>query len=100
MVKIGHIKFRKGDLKETIHFWKKAVDAEPTLFDIRLLICKINIVQGNLEAVVTECDQLLQILDISRNIVLESMTDLANLFNLIGERLKDKHDASSGRNIF
>ena len=92
MVKIGHIKFQKGDLNETIHFWKKAIGAEPTLFDIRLLVCKINIVQGNLEEVVTECDQLLQILDMSRNIVIESMTDLANLFNLIGEKLKDKQE--------
>ena len=100
MVKIGHIKFRKGDLKETIHFWKKAVGAEPTLFDIRLLVCKINIVQGNLEEVVTECDQLLQILDISRNIVLESLTDLANLFNLIGEKLKDKQELQAAEISF
>jgi len=95
MVKIGHIKFRKGDLNETIRFWRKAVDAEPTLFDIRLLICKINIVRGNLEEVVTECDQLLQILDISRDIVLESMTDLANIFNLIGGKLGERHDAQA-----
>jgi tetratricopeptide (TPR) repeat protein len=100
MVKIGHIKFRKGDMKETIHFWKKAVDAEPTLFDIRLLICKINIVQGNLEDVVTECDQLLQILDISRNIVIESLTDLANLFNLIGGKLKDKQELQAAETSF
>ncbi len=100
MVKIGHIKFQKGDLKETIHFWKKAVDAEPTLFDIRLLICKINIVQGNLEEVVTECDQLLQILDIRRNIVLESLTDLANLFNVIGESLKDKQELQAAETSF
>jgi tetratricopeptide (TPR) repeat protein len=100
MIKIGHIKFRKGDLKETIHFWKKAVDVEPTLFDIRLLVCKINIVLGNLEEVVTECDQLLQILDISRNIVLENMTDLANLFNLIAEKLKDKQELQAAETSF
>ncbi len=100
MVKIGHLKFRKGDLKKTIHFWKKAVDAEPTLFDIRLLVCKINIVQGNLEEVVTECDQLLQILGISRNIVLESLIDLANLFNVIGERLKGKQELQAAETSF
>ena len=100
MVKIGHIKFRKGDLNETIHFWRKAVDVEPTLFDIRLLVCKINIVLGNLEEVVTECDQLLQILDISRNIVLENMTDLANLFNLIGGKLKDKQELPAAETSF
>ncbi|MEE9606049.1 MAG: glycosyltransferase, partial [Candidatus Scalindua sp.] len=46
LVKLGHVKFKKGDLQETVLFWKKAVDIEPTLFDIRLLICKVNIVQG------------------------------------------------------
>ncbi|MFQ5686343.1 MAG: glycosyltransferase [Candidatus Scalindua sp.] len=95
MVKIGHIRFRKGDMKETIHFWKKAVGAKQTLFDIRLLVCKINIIQGNLEDVVTECDRLLQILDINRNIVLKSLTDLANIFNLIGKRLGEKHDVQA-----
>ncbi len=100
MVKIGHIKFRKGDLNETIRFWRKAVDAEPTLFDIRLLICKINIVQGNLEEVVTECNQLLHILDINRNIVLEGLTDLANLFNVIGEKLKDKQELQAAEASF
>ncbi len=100
MIKIGHIKFRKGNLNETLRFWRKAVDAEPTLFDIRLLICKINIVQGNLEEVVTECDQLLQILDINRNIVLESLTDLANLFNLIGGKLGEKHDVQASETAF
>lgn len=100
MVKIGHIKFRKGDLNETILYWEKAVGAEPTLFDIRLLICKINIVHGNLEDVVTECDQLLQILDISRNIVLESMNDLANLFSVISEKLREKHDVQASETAF
>ena len=100
MVKIGHIKFRKGDMNETIRFWRKAVDAEPTLFDIRLLICKINIVQDNLEEVVTECDQLLQILDINRNIVIESLTDLANLFNVIGGILKDKQELQAAEASF
>ncbi len=100
MIKMGRIRFQKGDLNETIHFWKKAVDAEPTLFDIRLLVCKINIVQGNLEEVVTECNQLLQILDINRNIVLESLTDLASLFNLIGEKLEEKHDVQAAETAF
>jgi len=100
MIKIGQINFKKGDLKEAVNFWKKAVDAEPTLFDIRLLVCRINIVQGNLEDVITECNQLLQMLDMSRNITLESLTDMSNLFNLIGERLKDKQELQAAETSF
>lgn len=95
MVRTGHIKFRKGELKETIYFWKKAVDVEPTLFDIRLLTCRVHIAQGNIEEVITECGQLLQLLDINRNVVVESFSDMANLFNKIGEKLRDKHDLQS-----
>jgi glycosyltransferase involved in cell wall biosynthesis len=100
LVKIGHVKFRKGDLQETVLFWKKAVEIEPTLFDIRLLICKINIVQGQFEDVIADCDRLLHILDIPGNITLEDMSDLANLFNLIGEKLKKEHNTQAAETAF
>jgi tetratricopeptide (TPR) repeat protein len=100
LVKTGHVKFQKGDLQETVLFWKKAVDIEPTLFDIRLLICRINIVQGRFEDVIADCDKLLHILSIPGNITLEDISDLANLFNLIGEKLKEKHDVQAAEAAF
>ncbi|MEE9604340.1 MAG: hypothetical protein V3V70_02115, partial [Candidatus Scalindua sp.] len=100
LVKLGHVKFKKGDLQETVLFWKKAVDIEPTLFDIRLLICKVNIVQGKFEDVFADCDRLLHILGIPGNITLEDLSDLANLFNVIGEKLKEKHDAQAAETAF
>jgi hypothetical protein len=39
-------------------------------------------------------------LDISRNIVIESLTDLANLFNLIGGKLKDKQELQAAETSF
>jgi len=100
LVKIGHVKFQKGDLQETVLFWKKAVDIEPTLFDIRLLICKVNIVQGKFEDVIMDCDRLLHILGIPGNITLEDISDLANLFTVIGEKLKEKHDVQAAETAF
>jgi tetratricopeptide (TPR) repeat protein len=100
LVKTGHVKFKKGDLQETVLFWKKAVDIEPTLFDIRLLICKVNIIQGKFEDVIADCDRLLHILSIPGNITLEDLSDLANLFNIIGEKLKEKHDAKAAETAF
>jgi tetratricopeptide (TPR) repeat protein len=100
LVKLGHVKFKKGDLQETVLFWKKAVDIKPTLFDIRLLICKVNIVQGKFEEVIADCDRLLHILSIPGNITLEDISDLANLFNIIGEKLKEKHDAQAAEIAF
>ncbi|MFQ5962991.1 MAG: glycosyltransferase [Candidatus Scalinduaceae bacterium] len=100
IIKMGHVKFKKGNLKEAIHFWEKAVNIEPSLFDIRLLICKINILQGNFEDVVSYCDQLLQLLNISRNITLESISDLANLFDIIGHKLKERRDTQAADTAF
>jgi tetratricopeptide (TPR) repeat protein len=100
LVKTGHVKFQKGDLQETVLFWKKAVDIEPTLFDIRLLICRINIVQGRFEDVIADCDRLLHILSIPGNIILENLSDLANLFNVISEKLKEKRDTQAAETAF
>ncbi|MFQ5713266.1 MAG: glycosyltransferase [Candidatus Scalinduaceae bacterium] len=100
LVKIGHVKFRKRDLQETVRFWKKAIDIEPTLFDIRLLICKINIFQGKFEDVIADCDRLLHILSIPGNITLEDLSDLTNLFNVIGEKLKEKYDTQAAETAF
>jgi glycosyltransferase involved in cell wall biosynthesis len=100
LVKTGHVKFQKGDLQETVLFWKKAVDIEPTLFDIRLLICKVNIVQGKFEDVIMDCDKLLHILGMPGNITLEDISDLANLFTVIGEKLKEKHDTPAAETAF
>jgi tetratricopeptide (TPR) repeat protein len=100
LVKTGYVKFKKGDLQETVLFWKKAVDIEPTLFDIRLLICKVSIIQGKFEDVIANCDKLLHILSIPGNITLEDLSDLANLFNIIGEKLKEKHDAQAAETAF
>jgi glycosyltransferase involved in cell wall biosynthesis len=100
LVKTGHIKFLKEDMQEAVLFWKKAVDIEPTLFDIRLLICKVNIVQGKFEDVIADCDKLLHILSIPGNITLEDISDLANLFTVIGAKLKEKHDVQAAETAF
>ena len=89
---LGRIKFQKNDLNETLSLWKKAVEIEPTLFDIRLLICKVNISLGNFEDVVVDCDQLLQILNMSREITIEDLSELANVFNSIVEKLKERNE--------
>lgn len=100
LVKTGHVKFRKNNLTEAVSSWKRAVEIEPTLFDISLLICKINITQGNIEDVIADCDRLLRILNIPNNITLEDLSDLASLFDRIGKKLEEKHDIQSAETAF
>jgi glycosyltransferase involved in cell wall biosynthesis len=95
LFKLGHINFQKNNLNKTIIYWKRAIEAEPESFEIRLLICKINVLEGNIEDVLVECDQLLQILSLPRDITIDSLSDLANIFDSISETLKDMNEIQS-----
>ncbi len=97
---LGHIKFQKSDLNGTLFFWKKAVEIGPTLFDIRLLICKVNVALGNFEDVVVDCDQLLQLMNMSREISIESLSDLGNVFDSISENLKEENEVQSAETAY
>ena len=96
---LGHIRFKKGDMNETLSLWQKSVELEPTLIDIRLLICKINIALGNIEDVIVDCDQLMQVLDMPRATTIESLNDLGNIFNLISKNLKE-NDVQSAETAY
>jgi glycosyltransferase involved in cell wall biosynthesis len=100
MIKMGQIRFQKGDLNEAISFWKNAVALDPELFDIRLLICKLNIGQSSFEEVISECEQLLLTLDIPGNITLECLSDLGNTFTIIGKKLLERQNLQAAEASF
>ncbi len=100
LFKLGYINFQKNNLKETISFWKRAVQAEPESYDIRLLICKINISEGNIEDVLVDCEQLLQILNLHRNMTIDNLHDLADIFNSISKKLKEKNELQSAETAY
>ncbi len=97
---LGHIEFQKNNLNKTLSFWKKAVEISPDAFDIRLLICKINIALGNLEIIVFDCDQLLQTLNMSRDITIENVSDLGNVFNSISKNLKERNEVQPAETAY
>ncbi|MGR3301369.1 MAG: tetratricopeptide repeat-containing glycosyltransferase family 2 protein [Candidatus Scalindua sp.] len=100
MIKMGRIRFQKGDPNEAISFWKNAVTLDPELFDIRLLICKLNISQGSFDEAISECEQLLLTLSIPGNITLECLSDLGNTFTEIGKRLLERQDLQAAETSF
>ena len=100
LFKIGLVKFKKRSFEEAIVYWRKAVEKEPSLFDIRLMICKMNVILEKFEEVITDCNQLLNELNLSRNVTLESFTDLSALFKTIGERLNEMHDLPAAETAF
>ncbi len=92
---LGHVMFQKGDMNKTLSFWRNAVEIAPDSFDIRLLICTINITLKNLEEVVTDCDQLLKALNMPRDVTIDSLDDLIKLFYSIEEELNIRDDDKS-----
>jgi tetratricopeptide (TPR) repeat protein len=100
MFKIGQVKVKKGSFEEAITFWRKAVEIDPSLFCVRLLICKINIVLDNYEDIVADCDQLLKALNLNRCITLRDLDDLGSIFEVIGNKLYERDDAKSAETAF
>jgi len=100
LFKFGLVKFKQRSFEEAIVYWRKAVEKEPALFDIRLMICKINIILEKFEEVVIDCNQLLKDLSLSRNVTLENFTDLAALFKAFGERLEEIDDLPAAKTAF
>ncbi|MDR4504150.1 MAG: tetratricopeptide repeat protein [Candidatus Scalindua sp.] len=100
MFKIGQVKVKRGCIEEAVSFWRKAVDIDPTLFAVRLLICKSNIVLDKYEDVVADCDQLLKALNLPRSITLRGLDDLGDMFEDIGKKLYERDDVQSAETAF
>lgn len=100
LFKMGHTKYKKQDKSGALLFWEKAVDIAPDAFDIRLLICKLNIAQGNLENVASNCNQLLNILNIPGNAVFNSPAEMADLFGIIGKTLNERNAGQAAKTAF
>jgi tetratricopeptide (TPR) repeat protein len=63
---------------------------QPTLLDVPLMLSMIYIRIGSIEMVVAECDKILGLLEMDRNITLNNVIDLSNLFLNIGEVLLEQ----------
>ncbi len=100
LFKIGQVKVKQGDLGEAISFLRRAVDIDPYLYGVRLLICKINVMLDNFEDIVTDCDLLLKALNLPRNITLTRLEDLGDIFETIGNTLYERGDVQSAQTAF
>ncbi|MCP5002399.1 MAG: tetratricopeptide repeat protein [Planctomycetes bacterium] len=100
LFRIGQIKAKKGAFVEAISFWRKAVNTDPSMFDVWLLICKINLVSGNFEEILTDCDQLLKALNLPRDMTLGCIGDIGDIFDTIGNSLYERDNIKSAETAF
>jgi tetratricopeptide (TPR) repeat protein len=84
---LGHLYFEKGDFQSAINPYERAVQLVPGLMDVSLRLATVYLFQGNPDGCVAQCDSMLKSLNLPRNLLLNSLEDLALVFLTIAKSL-------------
>lgn len=84
MINLGHLYYEMKEFGRAREMLGSALDLNPGLVDIRILLCEIHLMDGEIEKCVYECDHILKELNLPRDMTLNSLSDLAGVFFLIG----------------
>ena len=97
LVNLGHLYFesRQHDLAKSIY--TKAIESDSRLIDVLLRLAHIALIDNDIEDCVRLCDLTLKALDLSRNITLHSIEDLAGLYVMIAHSLQQSGKAQLSR---
>jgi tetratricopeptide (TPR) repeat protein len=91
---LGYVYYHKGDLLNAQNLFERLITADPTILDVHLVLAMIYLRINKPELVVAECDSVMSLLGLDRNITLNTLADLSNLFAGIGDvLLKQKRQA-------
>ena len=87
---------RHGDVESALAFYSEISKREESNVIAPLRAARILLSRGWIEEVVGCCDRILHILALPRDIVVDSFSDLANLFDGIADELRRKHIPGDG----
>lgn len=90
LVNLGHLYYEKGDHHSAKESYERALAQDRGLLDAALRLATIYLIVGDAEGCVALCDSILETLQLPRNIVLNSLDDLADVFRNIGQELLKK----------
>jgi glycosyltransferase involved in cell wall biosynthesis len=93
LTNLGHLYIRHNQLEAAERLFKKVITnglSNGGQVDIHLALSYIYAQRFELEGCIRECDYILQQLNIPCDMVLESLEDLAKLYNVIGKRLESE----------
>ena len=97
---LGYVYFDKKDFSKAKELFEHLGYIDPTLLDVSLMLSMIYIRLGSIEPVVAECNKILGLLEMDRNITLNSVLDLSNLFIKIGKVLLERGQPAVGTLAF
>ncbi len=87
---------RHGDVESALAFYSEISTRDESNVTAPLQAARILLSRGWIEEVIGCCDRILQILALPRDIVVNSFSDLADLFDGIADELRRKHIPGDG----
>ena len=87
LINLGLLFYQQKDYRRALDYFNRALDLDTSLVDVRLFISDILAQSGEVEPLVKVCDKLLELLNIDRNLIIQSLRDLGDLFSRISEAL-------------
>jgi len=84
---LGYVYFDGQDFLKAKEIFEHLGYIHPTELDIPLMLSMIYMRIGSIDPVVAECDKIMNLLEMDRNMTLNSVLDLSNLFINIGKVL-------------
>jgi glycosyltransferase involved in cell wall biosynthesis len=97
---LGYVYYDKDNLLKAKQVFERLTETDPTLLDIHLMLAMIYVRLEHIEGVVAQCDKILDLLGLDRNITLNSLSDLSNLFIDIGKALSERRRPAMGALAF
>jgi tetratricopeptide (TPR) repeat protein len=80
LINLGLLFYQQKDYRQALDFFNRALALDPRLVDVRLFMSDILAQSGEVESLVKVCDQLLELLYLDRNLTIQSLRDLGELF--------------------
>jgi tetratricopeptide (TPR) repeat protein len=87
LVNLGHIYHDQGYQDMAHECYNKAIQVEPRLVNVSLRLAHYSVKRGQIEECIHHCENILGCLGLTHDKRLESLSDLANLFLIIGHEL-------------
>lgn len=90
LTNLGHLYYERKLYEKAIRYFKKALDLDKELIDVRIILSDMYFRLYDVDNLVEQCDALLKILGLPRNIIIESLEDLSFLYLKIAKALYEK----------
>ena len=88
LTNLGHLCFEMGNSHIACVMYKRALELDSNLVDVSLRLASVYLAEGEVDGCVTQCDLMLNALNLPRNMTIHSLNDLAEIFVILSSALR------------